>query len=50
VEDMNISNSNALADEVKINLNMFGALKMGGVGGEEDSADVVIVDPATGAV
>jgi hypothetical protein len=44
MEDMNISDSNALVDKVKINLNMVGALVLNMVGGEVDGADVVVVD------
>jgi hypothetical protein len=44
VEDTNIPDGNALVDKVKINLNMFGALVLYGVGGKVDGADVVIVD------
>jgi hypothetical protein len=44
VEYMNVSDGNALADEVEINLNMFGALMLDRVGGEEDGVDVVSVD------
>jgi hypothetical protein len=44
VEDTNVSNSNTLADKVKINLNILGALVLNGVGGEVDGTDVVAVD------
>jgi hypothetical protein len=44
VEDTNVSNSNTLADKVKINLNMLGALVLNGVGGEVDGTDVIAVD------
>jgi hypothetical protein len=44
VEDTNITDDNVLADKVKINLNMLGALVLNGVGGEVDGADVVVVD------
>jgi hypothetical protein len=44
VEDTNVPDGNALADKVKINLNMLGALVLNGVGGEVDGADVVAVD------
>jgi hypothetical protein len=40
----NVPNSNALADKVKINLNMLGALVLNEVGGEVDGVDVVTVD------
>jgi hypothetical protein len=36
VEDANISDGDALVDEVEINLNILGALMLGGVGGEPD--------------
>jgi hypothetical protein len=42
--DMNISNGDTPANEVKINLNMLGALMLDRVGGEVDRADVVAVD------
>jgi hypothetical protein len=44
VEDTNVPNGNALADKVKINLNMLGALVLNRVGGEVDDTDVVVVD------
>jgi hypothetical protein len=44
VKDTNIPDGNALADKVKINLNMLGALVLNGVGGEVDGVDVVAVD------
>jgi hypothetical protein len=44
VEDTNVPDGNALADYVKINLNMLGALVLNEVGGEVDGADVVAVD------
>jgi hypothetical protein len=44
VEDTNVPDGNVLADKVKINLNMLGALVLNGVGGEVDGADVVTVD------
>jgi hypothetical protein len=40
----NVPNSNALANKVKINLNMLGALVLNEVGGEVDGVDVVTVD------
>jgi hypothetical protein len=39
-----VEDGNALADKVKINLNMLGALVLNGVGGEVDGANVVVVD------
>jgi hypothetical protein len=44
VEDMNVPDSNALADKMKINLNMLCALVLNGIGGEVDGTDVVVVD------
>jgi hypothetical protein len=44
MEDTNVPDDNILADEVEINLNMFGALMLDEVGGEVDSVDVVAVD------
>jgi hypothetical protein len=44
VEDANISDGNALADEVEINLNMLGVMMLDGVGGEVDRAGVVAID------
>jgi hypothetical protein len=44
VEDTNVPDGNVLADYVKINLNMLGALVLNEVGGEVDGADVVAVD------
>jgi hypothetical protein len=34
MEDTNVPDSNMLADRVKINLNMLGALVLNGVGGD----------------
>jgi hypothetical protein len=44
VEDTNVPDGNALADEVEINLNMLSVLVLNEVGGEVDGADVVTVD------
>jgi hypothetical protein len=44
VENMNISDSDALANEVEINLNMLGKLMLNGIGGEVDRANIVTVD------
>jgi hypothetical protein len=44
VEDMNVLDNNTLAEKVKINLNMLGALVLNGVGGEVDGTDIVTVD------
>jgi hypothetical protein len=53
VEDTNVPNGNALADKVKINLNMLGVLVLNKFGGEVDGADVVAIHqsgPRQGAV
>lgn len=39
-----LTESNTIPDEVKINLNMFGALMLHGVRGEVSGRDVVAVD------
>jgi hypothetical protein len=44
MEDTNVPDGNTLADKVKINLNMLGALVLNRVGGEVDDADVVTID------
>jgi hypothetical protein len=44
VEDENVSDSNALTNEVEINLNMLDALMLDRVGGEVDRAGVIAVD------
>jgi hypothetical protein len=44
MEYMNVSDGNALADKVKINLNMLVVLVLNGVRGEVDGDDVVAVD------
>jgi hypothetical protein len=44
VVDTNVLDDNVLVDEVEINLNMFCALVLNGVGGEVDNANVVVVD------
>jgi hypothetical protein len=44
VEDTNAPDGNMLADKVKINLNMLGALVLNRVGGEVDGVDVIAVD------
>jgi hypothetical protein len=53
VEDANISDGDALADEVEIDLNMLVALMLDVVGREVYRADVVTVDlgrPRMGAM
>jgi hypothetical protein len=44
VEDTNVSDSNALTDEVEINFNMFGALVLNGDSVEVDDVDVVALE------
>ena len=44
MHDADITNSNTLPHEVKINLNVHGALMLDGVGGHVDGADVVAID------
>jgi hypothetical protein len=41
---MNVTDGNALADKVKINLNILSALVLNRVGGEVDDTDIVAVD------
>jgi hypothetical protein len=44
VEDANLSNGDALMDELKINLNMIGALILDRVGGEVAHAHAIAID------
>jgi hypothetical protein len=44
VEDIDVPDGNALADKVKTNLNMLGALVLNGVGGDINDSDVVVID------
>ena len=44
MQDTDITNSNTLPHEVKIDLNVLGALMLDRVGGHVDSADVVTID------
>jgi len=44
MHDADITNSNTLPHEVKIDLNVLGALMLNRVGGHVDGADVVAVD------
>ena len=44
MHDADITNSNTLPHEVKIDLNVLGALMLDRVGGHVDSADVVTID------
>jgi hypothetical protein len=41
---VNISDGNAVTDEVEINLNMLGDLMLDGASGEVDHADIVAID------
>jgi hypothetical protein len=43
VEDVNISDGDALTDEVEFNFNMLHALMLNGVGGEVDRTNIVTV-------
>jgi hypothetical protein len=44
MEDADFTNGNLLSDEMKINLHLFHALMLNGVGGEVHGPDVVTVD------
>jgi hypothetical protein len=44
MEDADLTDDNLLSDEIKINLHMFRALMLNGVGGEVHGVDVVAVD------
>jgi hypothetical protein len=44
MEDADLTDDNLLSDEIKINLHMFCALMLNGVGGEVHGVDVVAVD------
>lgn len=44
MKDVNINNSNTLADEMKVDLNMLCPLVLDRVGGEVNDIDVVAVD------
>jgi hypothetical protein len=44
VDDMNVTDGNALVNKVEFNLDMLGVLVLDEVGGEVDGADVVAVD------
>jgi hypothetical protein len=43
MQNTNVYDNNALANEVEVNLNMLGALMLVGFDGEVDGNDVVIV-------
>jgi hypothetical protein len=44
MEYANLTNDDSLSDKIKINLHMFGALMLNGVGGEVHGTDIVAVD------
>jgi hypothetical protein len=44
---MDITDGNTFSDEVKVDLDMLGALMLNGVGGEVDNVDAVMVDVST---
>jgi hypothetical protein len=44
MEYADLADGDSLSDKMKINLHMFGALMLNGVGGEVHGADVVTVD------
>jgi hypothetical protein len=44
MEDADLTDDNLLSDKIKINLHMFSALMLNGVGREIHSADIVVVD------
>jgi hypothetical protein len=44
MENTNVLDGNALADEMEINLNMLRVLVLNEVGREVDAVDVVVVD------
>jgi hypothetical protein len=44
MEYVDLTDDDSLSDKIKINLHMFGALMLNGVGGEVHGADVVTVD------
>jgi hypothetical protein len=44
MKDGNLADGNLLSDKMKINLHMFGALMLNGVGGEVHGVDIVTVD------
>jgi hypothetical protein len=44
MEDTNVPDDNTLENKVEINLNMFVALVLNGVGGEVNSVDIATVD------
>jgi hypothetical protein len=44
MEDADLTDDNLLSDKMKINLHMFDALMLNGVGGEVYNTDIVAVD------
>jgi hypothetical protein len=44
MDDVDLTDGNPLADEMKINVHMLCALMLNGVGGEVHNTDVVTVD------
>jgi hypothetical protein len=44
MEGTDLTDGNLLSDKIKINLHMFGALMLNGVGGEVHGTDIVVVD------
>jgi hypothetical protein len=44
MEDADLTNDHILSDKMEINLQMFDALMLNGVGGEVHDADIVTVD------
>jgi hypothetical protein len=44
MEYVHLTDGDSLSEKIKINLHMFGALILNGVGGEVHDADIVIVD------
>jgi hypothetical protein len=44
MEDADLTDDNLPLDKIKINLHMFGALMLNGVGGEVHDADIVTID------
>ena len=43
MQNTDITKSNTLPDEVKIDLDVLGALMLDGVGGHVDSADIITI-------
>jgi hypothetical protein len=44
VQDVDITDGHAFPHKVEVNLDMFRAMVLNGVGGEVDNADIVTVD------